>query len=228
MLLEAWLYCAVICKGAWPCCVAEMWYFLSSVSGANKALVLFVALLPLFMSCFLSSVAKTLLRTLQLRGSALLWNNYMPIPLHCILAQIFWSSLPEQGWWDDTKQLDQDAVWGQRQLAFLWERQTIGNWVSKKRVLETKLYSICGGEKQNSDSVSAARIFQNKQTRARSKARLAAMGTCGFSSLRLGLWVDLLLPECSGEFGLSLLRFSRNVVSLDGAISCPGACKDPW
>lgn len=62
-------------QGDWPCCVAEMWYFLSSVSGTNKALVLFVALLPLFMSCFLSSVAKTLLHTLQPHGSALLWNN---------------------------------------------------------------------------------------------------------------------------------------------------------
>lgn len=62
-------------QGDWPCCVAEMWYFLSSVSGTNKALVLFVALLPLFMSCFLCSVAKTLLHTLQPCGSALLWNN---------------------------------------------------------------------------------------------------------------------------------------------------------
>lgn len=154
--------------------------------------------------------------------------TYMPISLHCILAQIFWLLLPELGWWDDTKQLDQDTVWGQTQLAFLWERQTIGNWVSKKRVLETKLYSICGGEKQNSDSVSTARIFQNKQTRAYSKARLAAKGTCEFSSLCLRLWVDLLLPERSGEFGLSLLPFSLNAVSLDGAISHPGACKDPW
>lgn len=154
--------------------------------------------------------------------------TYMPTSLHCILVKIFWLSLPEQGWWDDTKQLDQDTVRGQTQLAFLWERQTIGNWVSKKRVLETKLYSICGGEKQNSDSVSTARIFQNKQTRARSKARLAAMGTCGFSSLRLRLCVDPLLPERSGEFGLSLLWFSLNVASLDGAISCPRACKDPW
>lgn len=58
----------------WPCCVAKKWYFLSSVSGTNKALVLFVALLPLFMSCFLTSVAKTLLHTLQPCGSALLWT----------------------------------------------------------------------------------------------------------------------------------------------------------
>lgn len=119
----------------------------------------------------------------------------MPISPHCILGKIFWSSFPERGWWDDTKQLDHDTVWGQTQLAFLWEKQTIVNWVSKKRVLERKLYSICGGEKQNSDSLSTARIFKNKQTRKQSKARLAVKGTCGFSWLRLRLCVDLLLPE---------------------------------
>lgn len=142
---------------------------------------MFVALLPLFMSCLPSSLAKTLLRTLQPCGSALPWKiTYMPVSPHRIRGKIFWSSFPERGWWDDTKQLDHDTVWGQTQLAFLWEKQTIVNWVSKKQVLEGKLYSICGGEKQNSDSVSTARIFKNKQTRKQSKARLAMKGTCGF------------------------------------------------
>lgn len=43
--------------------------------------------------------------------------------------------------------------------------------------------------------------------------------------------MDLLLPECSGEFGLSQLPFSLNVslnVSLDGAISHPGKWEQEW
>lgn len=96
----------------------------------------------------------------------------MPLALHSILGKIFWSSPPEPGWWDDTKQLDYDTVWGQTKLMFLWEKQTIVNWVSKKQVWEGKLYSICG-EENKTVTLSTARIFKNKQTRKLTQAKCA-------------------------------------------------------
>lgn len=125
----------------------------------------------------------------------------MHLALRSILGKIFWSSLPEWGWWDDIKQLDYDTVWGQTKLTFLWERQTIVNWVSKKQVREGKLYSICR-EENKTVTLSTARIFKNKQTRKHTQAKCALQQSepVGFSQCVWGrVWC------CSGRVDLSAL-----------------------
>lgn len=129
----------------------------------------------------------------------------MPLALHSILGKIFWSSPPERGWWDDTKQLDYDTVWGQTKLMFLWEKQTIVNWVSKKQVWEGKLYSICG-EENKTVTLSTARIFKNKQTRKLTQAKCALQQSkpVDFSQCMWGrawccsghVWIYVLLLWC--------------------------------